>query len=193
MRSGARPGKPAGALRRVRGGGTRGRAAARGWSADSEPSRAQPRTHSRVRFLERALAGAATTCLPAPGEFAGVGMCGCSRRGTLRIPSLQSPGPNFPSHPRQDPRADPMVCSSSKLQRGGRWERVRGLGVDLAALTRTPAPAWPCRSAAAQPPPPGRLRGCSNPVPVVGTAVVEGGGRTRAQALALLRKVRIRC
>lgn len=127
-RSGAWPGKPAGALRRARGGGTWGLAAARGWSAASEPSRAQPRTRSRVRFPERALAGAATTCLPSPGEFAGgrtvqvlsAGDFG-SRRCSHRDPTfLRTPG----STPAPTPRS--AVRQSCKEAGGGRECRGGG-------------------------------------------------------------------
>lgn len=88
-----------------------------------------------------------------PRELARGGgvLCARAHRGWgLGIPRLPSLGLNFPPRARQPPRDDPRVCSSSKLQRGR-----RGGGKGCA---ESGEPAGPCRSAAAQPPPPAAPR-----------------------------------
>ncbi|XP_022354259.1 uncharacterized protein LOC111144311 [Enhydra lutris kenyoni] len=138
------------------------------------PRGRSPGPTRRVRFPERALAGAATTCLPALGEFAGVGMCGVLSAGDTSDPIAAVAGTQLsftrPAGPPRRPHGLQFVKVAERREAG----RVRGLGVDLAALTTTPvpvpAPAWPCRSAAAQPPPPGRSplrRGASGAAPTL--------------------------
>lgn len=115
-------------------------------------------------------AGAATTCLFAPREFAGGRNVRALTAGSLWIPGLQSLGPNFPSHARENPHADPRLCSSSKLQRGGLREGARGAG-RLGRTAPCPGQAVPQRCGSNPLGP-----GCSTSVPVVRTRCSGGKG-----------------
>ena len=188
MRCGAQPGrgKPARGLHEARGGGTRTvrprGAAAKALDAPG-PARGSGSWSGRGRLGDRVP--------PRPPRVRRRFECAGAHGGGLGIPRLQSLGPNFPSHTLQQPRPDPGVCSSSKLQRGQRRQRVRG---GRGPGRTAPCAAWPCSSAAAQPPPPGRLRGCSTAYLLSEPLAAEGGRRrARAQVLPPLREVRLRC
>lgn len=163
-------GKRAAELRRAHRDGTRNPATLRGWRAGSEPSRAHLRSGLRVRFLE----------LPEPARrpraswlprvcrgSGGAGAYGVNGGRGLWVPGLQSLVPNFPLHARENPRADPRLCSSSKLQT--RPNAGGGLGrVDAASQP----PARAGRAAALR-------RAPSSPVPVVRTGCSGGSSRKK--------------
>lgn len=166
VRSAPGRGKPGRGLHEARGGGL-GR---RLWTLQGAAL-----DHRSSPVAGAARAGAATTCLFAPCEFVvglsvrtftpgALGSWSCSRWNlTLLLTPFGSPAPTPES-------AVPQSCKEA----GGRRERVRGGRGPSGA---SPCPAGPCRSAAAQPPPPRCLRGRSTAYLLSGPLAAEGGGR----------------